>query len=56
MTAPIAPIGGASKNQARSIGPAVVSGDLSDLGIYLVAPPRGAIGPLLIDRYLRSPT
>jgi glycerol uptake facilitator-like aquaporin len=47
------PISGASMNPARSIGPALVSGDLTRLWIYLIAPPLGAIAAALLYRFLR---
>ena len=50
------PISGASMNPARSIGPALLSGDLSDLWIYILAPPIGAIAAALVYRYLRPAT
>jgi glycerol uptake facilitator-like aquaporin len=43
-------------NPARSIGPALVSADLSHLWIYLVAPPIGAIAAVVVYRSLRPTT
>lgn len=37
------PISGASMNPARSIGPAIASGDLNGIWIYILAPSLGAI-------------
>jgi aquaporin NIP len=37
------PVSGASMNPARSLGPAIIAGDLRDLWIYLAAPVAGAL-------------
>lgn len=48
------PISGASMNPARSIGPAIVVGDLSSLWVYLTAPFVGAVLAVLLYRRLGS--
>jgi aquaporin NIP len=48
------PVTGASMNPARSLGPALVSGDVHGLWLYLVAPPLGAALAALTHRYLRG--
>jgi aquaporin NIP len=50
------PISGASLNPARSLGPALVSGDLGSLWIYLTAPLLGGVlGALACDALRRGP-
>jgi aquaporin NIP len=49
------PVTGASMNPARSFGPAVVSGDLHGLWIYLLAPPLGMTLAALTYQFLRQP-
>jgi aquaporin Z len=50
------PVSGASVNPARSFGPALVSGDLGQIWIYLTAPFAGAaIGWLLYRVFERRP-
>lgn len=46
------PICGASMNPARSLGPAIVSGTLEHLWVYLAAPPAGAALAVLTCRVI----
>jgi MIP family channel proteins len=48
------PISGASMNPARSIGPAVVGGDLHALWLYIVAPLVGAALGALTYQFVRG--
>ena len=49
------PISGASMNPARSLGPALVSGQIANLWIYLTAPVIGAGFGVLCCRCVREP-
>lgn len=48
------PVSGASLNPARSLGPALVSGELSSLWIYLTAPVLGSLAGALAYDAIRS--
>jgi aquaporin NIP len=48
------PISGASMNPARSLGPALVSGDLHAVWLYLVAPIAGTALAALMYQVIRS--
>jgi MIP family channel proteins len=48
------PITGASMNPARSLGPALVSGELDDLWLYLVGPMGGALLGALAYQVVRG--
>jgi aquaporin Z len=50
-----APISGASMNPARSLGPALVSGKLGDVWIYILGPLLGALAAVGVARFLRGP-
>ncbi len=50
------PIEGASMNPARSLGPAIVAGDLGDVGIYVIGPVLGALAGALLTWILHGPT
>ena len=48
------PVSGASMNPARSLGPALVSGDLHGIWLYIVAPLAGAVLGALSYEFLRG--
>jgi len=48
------PISGASMNPARSIAPAVVSGSIQHLWVYIIAPILGAAGAIPVCNFLNS--
>ena len=48
------PISGASMNTARSLGPALVSGQFHALWLYAVAPPIGAVMGALTYQAIRG--
>ena len=47
------PVCGASMNPARSLGPAIASGHLENIWIYLLAPAAGASMAILLYNYLK---
>lgn len=49
------PVSGASMNPARSIAPAVVSGHIENLWVYILAPIFGAAAAILVCSFLNSP-
>jgi len=50
------PVCGASMNPARSLSPALVSGNLQSLWLYLLAPVLGAVSAVFVWKLLHAPT
>ena len=48
------PISGASMNPARSLGPALVTGDLSHIWVYLAGPLIGSVAAAVLYGWLRT--
>jgi aquaporin Z len=49
-----APVSGTSLNPARTLGPAIVGGTFTDVWIYVLAPPVGALAAAILYRRQRS--
>jgi hypothetical protein len=49
-----APVSGTSLNPARTLGPAIVGGTFTDVWIYFLAPPLGAVAAAVLFRHRRS--
>ncbi|MEM7801518.1 MAG: MIP family channel protein [Chloroflexota bacterium] len=48
------PLTGASLNPARTVGPAIITGNFSALWVYLVGPPIGGVLAALLHGFMRS--
>jgi aquaporin Z len=48
------PITGASMNPARSIGPAVISGNLQHLWLYIAAPIIGSVSAVITYKFIKN--
>lgn len=47
------PVSGASMNPARSIGPAIISGQIKQLWIYIIAPILGSVAAIAIYKLMK---
>jgi len=48
------PLTGASMNPARTLGPALISGQMADLWLYMVVPVLGAVTGAVVYRWTRA--
>ncbi|HKR07366.1 MAG TPA: aquaporin, partial [Bacteroidia bacterium] len=48
------PICGASMNPARSLSPAILSGNISALWLYIIAPVFGAVSATLVWKTVKN--